>query len=158
MEKPLAVANYFIQKSIDTGGEITPMKLVKLVYLAHGWHLGLKEVPLISEPVEAWKYGPVVPSLYHEFKRYGNRKIESIELNEDYEIVVPDGDNEKFLDKIWEVYGKFSGVELSTITHQKGSPWYTIWEEENGKNYHGVEIPNDVIKYYYQQKVKANNG
>ena len=38
----------------------TPMGIVKLVYLAHGWQLGWDGEPLINEPVEAWTYGPVI--------------------------------------------------------------------------------------------------
>lgn len=36
MEKPIAVANYFIDKAIRANAELTPTKLVKLVYIAHG--------------------------------------------------------------------------------------------------------------------------
>jgi len=44
------------------------MKLQKLVYYAHGWHLALNNEPLIDEQVECWQYGPVISSLFHEFK------------------------------------------------------------------------------------------
>ena len=68
---PIAVANFFIQKSIETGLEVTPMKLLKLVYIAHGWSLGLFGEPLIDEAVVAWTYGPVIPDLYKVLKDYG---------------------------------------------------------------------------------------
>jgi len=63
METPLAVANYFIKKSQDDGIAVTPMQLVKLVYIAHGWHLGLHHSQLLTESIQAWKYGPVIPSV-----------------------------------------------------------------------------------------------
>jgi uncharacterized phage-associated protein len=72
---PLAIANYFIELAKKKDKFITPMKLQKLVYFAHGWCLALSDEPLIDEKIEAWKYGPVVTSLYHEFKRYGNDGI-----------------------------------------------------------------------------------
>ena len=50
--------------------ESTPMHMIKLVYLSHGWMLGLRERSLINEAVEAWRYGPVVPSVYHRFKSF----------------------------------------------------------------------------------------
>ena len=37
------------------------MHAIKLVYLCHGWMLGIYGRSLIGEPVEAWRYGPVVP-------------------------------------------------------------------------------------------------
>src|SRR5208282_4587731 len=67
----MAVANWFIENL----SRVDPLKLQKLVYFAHGWHLALRDQPLIDELVEAWDYGPVVPSLYHQFKRYGNQSI-----------------------------------------------------------------------------------
>jgi len=54
----LAVANYLIGKAQSEGRSITPMQLIKLVYIAHGWTLGLYDQPLIGEQVEAWTYGP----------------------------------------------------------------------------------------------------
>ncbi|RYE90398.1 MAG: DUF4065 domain-containing protein [Cytophagaceae bacterium] len=71
----VAIANYFIQKSLDTGVEVTPMKLLKLVYISHGWSLALLNEPLINEAVEAWTYGPVIPSLYQELKEYGRERV-----------------------------------------------------------------------------------
>ena len=71
----VSVANYFIGKGIESGIEVTPMKLIKLVYVAHGWYLGNYQKPLIGEASEAWKYGPTIPSLYHSFKQLGNQKI-----------------------------------------------------------------------------------
>jgi uncharacterized phage-associated protein len=70
---PIAIANYFI----ELAKFITPMKLQKLVYFAHGWCLALADKPLINEKIEAWQYGPVVSSLYREFKKYGNEGITS---------------------------------------------------------------------------------
>jgi hypothetical protein len=36
-ETAAAIANYFIDKALEDDRELTPMKLIKLVYLAHGW-------------------------------------------------------------------------------------------------------------------------
>ena len=55
-----AIANYFLKhrKRFKRKGPITQMKLHKLVYFAHGWHLALKGEPLIDETLQAWDYGP----------------------------------------------------------------------------------------------------
>jgi uncharacterized phage-associated protein len=37
--------------------------------------LAINKEPLIDERVEAWNYGPVIPSLYHEFKNFGSGAI-----------------------------------------------------------------------------------
>ncbi len=50
------VANYFLKKAAAEGVTLDPMKLQKLVYIAHGWHLGLLGAPLLRSPIEAWTY------------------------------------------------------------------------------------------------------
>ena len=143
------------------------MKLLKLVYLAHGWHLGFTEDDLISEAVEAWKYGPVVKSVYHEFKKYGDEKINQLAsrlqvINSDeiiFKNIIPEVDRAssrtiKLLDLVWNSYNGYTGLELSSITHQPGSPWDIVYNQGGGKGRLSVPIPNDIIKDYYKDKVE----
>ena len=66
------VANRFIELAeSDSGRRLTPMQLIKLTYIAHGFSLAIKNRPLLDESVEAWRYGPVIPSLYRKLKSYG---------------------------------------------------------------------------------------
>lgn len=69
-----AVANEFLHLAKDEGRSVTPMQLLKLVYFAYGWYWAFADDRLLDERVQAWKYGPVVPSVYHEFER-ANRLI-----------------------------------------------------------------------------------
>ena len=46
-------------------GEISTIKLQKLVYYSKAWSLVWDEDPLFPERVEAWANGPVVPDLYN---------------------------------------------------------------------------------------------
>lgn len=162
METPLAVANFFIKQAIKEGNEITQLQLLKLVYIAHGWYLGMNGEPLLSEGVQAWKYGPVVPEIYHYFKSYGNAPINSLaQIFTGEKYIIPEVTNEdekRFLDKIWQIYKEFSGLELSTLTHMQGTPWYITWHERGGdKNTHTV-IANDLIKERYTQKVNTGKN
>src|SRR5690348_2726800 len=72
---PRAVANYFLDLASVDGESISPLKLQKLLYFGHGWHLAITGEPLLSERIRAWKYGPVVESIYYQFRRFGNRPI-----------------------------------------------------------------------------------
>lgn len=160
MEQSKAIANYFIQKAFDTGKEITPMKVVKLVYISHGWHLGLNGSALIDERVEAWRYGPVVESVYHAVKQYGSEQIKSLlstlnlsGLKFSATIPVVSEDIKPFLDKIWSVYCDYTGLQLSSLTHQKGTPWDIVWNEQGGKEKEHAPIPNDLIKKHYSEKL-----
>ena len=153
----LAVANFFVSKAHQEGREITPMKVIKLTYIAHGWKLGLEGNPLIRESIEAWKYGPVIRSLYDVFRAYGSGAIKHLASSwtpGGFGVVhVPAGDaNIPLLDRIWQVYGHFTGGQLSTLTHQEDTPWHDIWEHEGGKNVLGAVIPDDKIREHYEQK------
>lgn len=70
-----AVANYLLDLADASGDPVSPMKLQKLLYYAHGWHLAVTDRPLLNEFVEAWRWGPVIPSIYHEFKEFGDAPI-----------------------------------------------------------------------------------
>ena len=157
MKTALEIANYFIEKSLDSGVELTPMKLNKLVYIAHGWYLGLSDRPLIGEAAQAWKYGPVIPSIYHRFKYYGGSQVTSLESANDMVTIpeVRDEELKEFLQRIWDVYGNLSGLQLSSLTHQEGTPWSVTREKFNSREDGGAMIPNDLIKQHYKEKVNA---
>lgn len=159
IETSLAIANFFIKKANSECNIITPMKILKLVYISHGWHLGIMDKPLIAEPVVAWKYGPVIPVVYNEFKKYGNTNVDDTGFifNEKMEIIVPmpNKTNLKFLEKIWSVYKNYTGIQLSALTHEEGTPWDIVWNKEGGKDKKDAIISNDLIKQHY--KSKASN-
>ena len=70
-----AIGNEFIRLAAAHGRRITPMQAIKLTYIAHGWHLAMTGRPLLRDQVQAWKFGPVLPELYHALKAYGNGPI-----------------------------------------------------------------------------------
>lgn len=138
------------------GEALTAMKLIKLVYLAHAWHLGFKKSPLLSETVEAWKYGPVIRSLYHRLKEYGGGPVTSpISTPFFHSEVEIDSDTKGLLDAVFKAYQKVTALQLSTWTHQKGTPWWEIWEDNGGKYRKSAPIPNETIKAYFTKKHAA---
>lgn len=148
MYNPVTIANYFIKK-YDTDELLTPMKLIKLTYIAYGWYLALSDgEQLVNEEPQAWDLGPVLPTLYHSLKQYGGSKVKDpIPVKRDNKDKITDEDAD-FLDFIWRNYGEHSGVELSAITHTKGSPWSEIYP----KGYN-LKIPKDLIKKHYKEKM-----
>lgn len=139
------------------------MKLQKLVYFAHGWYLAVKSGPLISEPVEAWKFGPVVRSVYREFSCFGKSNVDQLatelglaetgvsglahDLVGDIEIAV--------VGRVWDVYSKFSAYELSNMTHAPGTPWHRTVGVYEGKLPTHLIIPNDQIRDYFAARVAS---
>lgn len=149
---PIIIANYFIQEK-GKFGKLTPMKLIKLTYLAYSWYLTLNngKERLTFEKPQAWDYGPVFPSLYQSLKRYGRTEIGSI-LHYDKDEVIDTADSE-FLNKIWSMYGKYDGVQLSAMTHSEDTPWKS--NHTKGYNY---EISDEAILEHYIPKLKPVNS
>jgi uncharacterized phage-associated protein len=161
---PSIVANFFLKKGKQEDIPISVMKLLKLAYIAHGWALALldnEEGFFGTETVEAWRHGPVIPSLYHEFKHYQNSPIQDWsqttigESDRGFELKPIFIETSDILEKekaieilytVWESYKEYSGWGLSLKTHEAGSPWSQIYRE--GEK--GLVIPNPLIKGYYK--------
>ena len=112
----MAIANWFLKRSWDDPGypACNQLKLYKLVYLAHAWHLGNGRGPLFPEDVEAWPHGPVVRDLYIEFKDAGRKPIGKLGTRlmprDDRTFAVetpePDSSLDGFLTAVWDTYRK----------------------------------------------------
>lgn len=159
----LAIANEFIRRGLSQNGSgaLTQMQVQKLVYLAHAWTLASLEEPLIEDPVEAWKFGPVIRKLYSALSRYGRDKItREICWGEDTPFYRgDDGDvaqeeltpfEESVVDLIWETYGGYPAFKLSALTHEPDSPWSQTYDESSNRI-----IPESLIKEYFKEKLAA---
>ncbi|BEV17548.1 DUF4065 domain-containing protein [Herbaspirillum sp. DW155] len=160
MYDPKSIANFFLEAAAREGQSIDPMKLQKLVYYAHGWFAGHFGKPLINENVEAWQYGPVIPSLYHEFKPYGAGAIRSKAkgfVNGSFQDVPLPTDPGllHFLNNVWNSYGPYTGIALSEMTHAAGSPWDITWRNSEGM--HGADIPFPTIQEHFGEAVRRIN-
>jgi len=146
--KAKAVANEFLDLAEASKNPLTQIKLMKLVYLAHGWSLGLDRGPLFNDKVQAWKFGPVIPSIYHEFKDCGGGPISH--RAEAFGTKLSDEERE-LVRRVWEVYGKYSAYQLSNMTHDPDGPWSKTYDS-SAKD---VVIPNDAIQAYFAQKAQG---
>lgn len=151
-----AVANFIIEKASRRGISITPMKLQKLLYFAHGWYLALTgSEPLVADGFEAWDYGPVSPSAYHWFKEFGNKAIPiqaPRSFNDDPKYISGDESAVKVVDKILEVYGSLSGGKLSDMTHEKDAPWDTVYSPKRKF----LSIPDKTIEAYFLRELGSD--
>ena len=154
---PVYIANYLLWLAKKDDYEMTPLKLLKLAYFSYAWYLNLTGEQLFTEKIEAWKFGPVIPSLYHEFKRFGNRPI--TEYAEFYDT--PEDDTPQYLiidenDKtswgivcaVWKHYKDKSAEELTNLTHEVDSPWREVYEE--GQN---NQLDDDKIRVRAQKAI-----
>lgn len=160
----IAIANYFVDKSNsdkDAPYPLTLLRLVKYVYIAYGFALALLDKSIIDkrfDKVEAWKYGPVIPSVYHSFKHNCNNKITSkskiaISEEENGELKfhtpeINDDDIRKVLDFVWDRYRDKPTSYLIGLLHGSNTPWAYCYPK--GQN---AEIPEEMTAVYYKSIV-----
>ncbi len=155
-----SVANAFINRGMRDKISIDPLKIQKLVYYAHGYFLATSGRPLLDELFEAWPHGPVLPSLYHEFKNYGFQPIKrhAIDIDWDTEefIPVPPPSDDPLFDKVvkfvWDRYGKLTSQELSERSHAKDGPWHQV--KMKYPNLRNKDIDNEIVKTYFSSFVR----
>ncbi len=159
-----AVANTFIRlykenpKVREKGIALTLKGLLKRVYIAHGISLALYGNGMLDpqfDRVEAWQYGPVIPSVYHTF-RYQNEDVQELTSveNKKGEIITPHIKDQKYIDIIkvvFDAYIDYSDEKIINITHLKGSPWSQCYKEGS----HNL-IPDYLTKFYYEKVLNLN--
>lgn len=107
------VAAYILEKQ----GEMSCMKLQKLVYYSQAWSLVWLDRPLFNEEIQAWANGPVVPKLYNAHR--GQFLISGMAQGDAGTL----GANQKdAIDKVLAFYGDKSPQWLSDLTHME-DPW-----------------------------------
>lgn len=161
MHSSLLVADYVLARRY---ARLTPLHVNKLTYIAHGFTLAMHDTKLVHEPVEAWKYGPVFPSLYYALRGFGGGDIPYLtycntKLND---VVIDDrlgflrnllGEESKIVDMVIDTYGSLSGRQLIEITHKKGTPWYKFYRKDR----HGIIIPTEEIRAHYQEIIDGGS-
>lgn len=159
----VAVVNQFIKFSqAEPQFSMDQMKLQKLLFYAHAWHLAYNKGPLFENDFEAWPWGPVVRDVYLQTKDCGRGRLtdylSEVEWQDGAAVFnVPDGvenaETRAFLNNVWDTMKSYSGVQLSNSTHAPGEPWTLISDTlgTRGK----PMIPNDLIEAVYKRKLEA---
>jgi uncharacterized phage-associated protein len=159
------IANYLLLKGRKEDKPITPMKLQKLLYFAHGWYLATMNEPLLREPFEVWKYGPVIARVYEEFRHFRNERITELmsEIHREKDDwvmekpVVNDKETREILDAVWKIYADFTPLELSALTHKPGSPWEQVVKKYGGigKVPYNRDLDEQTVKEYFTNLLES---
>lgn len=133
------VAAYILEKR----GEMTTMKLHKLVYYSQAWSLVWDDEPLFNDRIEAWANGPVIRELfaYH----IGSYSISKIVVGNP---AVLSTKQKQTIDAVLEYYANKPSQWLVELSHME-APWKNarkgLSPTERGHN----EIPQESIVEYY---------
>ncbi|MGO4135016.1 Panacea domain-containing protein [Rhizobium brockwellii] len=145
------VAEYILRSR----GEMTAMKLQKLVYYAQAWSLVWDERPLFDESIQAWANGPVCRSLYSAHHRQFSVVPGSILPA----VAIPQLDDRAraTIDAVMKFYGDKSAQWLSDLTHLE-MPWRRARERAGVPD--GAQCEEEITladMHEYYSGLRANN-
>lgn len=140
------VANHFVRLAAEEGKSHSILPLVKLVYIAHGWNLALRQEPLVTDYAHAWKLGPVIPGVYYAFRPQGTHNLLPVAL-----IHLPESEEDRdIIGQTHTRYGAMRPSALLKLTHIPGGPWHRTMLERGERQI----IPNAWIKEHYEDKLR----
>ena len=107
------VALWILTEAKRQGILMTHMKLQKLLYYAQAYSIAMTGEPLFNNDIQAWKHGPVVPDVYHSFRKYGNSIITDFQDTDIPENLA------SLIFAIIHDKGYMTAYELSNMTHNE---------------------------------------
>ncbi|MBQ7217176.1 MAG: SocA family protein [Synergistaceae bacterium] len=125
--------------------DVTPLKLQKLLYYCQGYSLALTGKPAFDDPIEAWKFGPVVESVYQEYKKYEGGIIPYGDIEAE---TLPDDTLQSIVNFVLADKGQYSGETLARMTH-KESPWRDSYQMAYGGVYMNAKISHNALQDYF---------
>lgn len=133
---------------IEIGGKaFSNLQIQKLLYLAQMFHLGRSGRPMFDDDFEAWKLGPVIPSVYQRAKIYGSRPVGKLFTNRTFD----DGSEERtMLETVVRELPDKSPWKLVAITHWNDGAWAKNYPSGN----FGGLIPKTDILDEYNKRIQ----
>lgn len=130
--KAVELASAFIQL-YGNSSYLTNMKINKLVYFAYA-HSIQRGDKLFDDKIEAWKYGAVIPSIYHVLKAHKNMGITTTNI----------ATSDKALREAkatWALYGYMTASDIMNFCHRDGGAWKAVY---NGTD-HATINDSDIL-------------
>jgi len=147
------LANYILDVADVNCSTISNLALQKILYFCHANFLVHFDTPLFHNPIEAWRFGPVVRSVYETFRVFGREPITARALHLDpldgRVFVVPfrpAADAKYFLENVISAYSKMDAFALACLTHEQDGPWSAALEAYGTTANVGLRIEDDLIR------------
>lgn len=165
----MIVADYIVANSIagEYHRKVNNLELQKYLYFLNARFLVETGEPLFQDDIEKWKFGPVIPTVYHEYKNFGAASINAVSNHETLQIV--DG-KVVFVEKpsnfnclksevkriINETVNSLSMIDRFDLVEKTHT--HTEWKKDelrimNGERH--LKYSNDGIKEYFSNNVNA---
>lgn len=148
------VAMYIAAYANEHNYGINMTKIQKLLYIAYGIYLAVKDKRLTNEHPQAWPYGPVFPTTRNKLSKEDLCDI-SFNMLQSSDIS-DDSDFKSLINLVFRVYGGWTATYLSDWSHKSGSPWDATTKTGGFK--WGDRIPDQLIKDYFNSILVKKDG
>jgi uncharacterized phage-associated protein len=143
------IAKHIIATFNNSGQPITNLKLQKLLYYSQAWYLALHGRTLFNDRIEAWIHGPVVPTVFREY-----REFKWAPLPSDPTFPSLSAEICGHIAEVLATYGKFDATKLEHLTHSEG-PWIEARNGIPGDMSSTNEITHAAMMSYYRARLNA---
>lgn len=136
------VINYYHEKGID----ITNLKLQKLLYYIQGECLADSSIngACFDDEIQAWKLGPVVPSVYFTYNIFMDNPIWLMPYDTIPKIDVK---YRTVINRVLDKYQNYDPWKLVEQTHQE-EPWKNAYKNDTCY----IVIPVEKIAAYFRRQ------
>lgn len=159
------VANLLLDVGDQQGTPFSNLVLQKLLYFAHARFLIATQTPLMTGYFEAWRYGPVHPTIYQAFREARDEMIRfratRTDLITGHRSVVAPPDSPIVTDHVKFVartYGQLPAGRLVEISHAPEAPWHYVVSRASNRVTLGLRIPDNVILDRFKRHKIAVGG
>lgn len=139
MRKAESVANYVIAYGMKIGHPVSNLQLQKILYYIQVHFLKKKGIPFFKDEIEAWQFGPVIPTVFYQYAAFGPAPITMFKTQK----IDLEQEEKKDLEKIVKEKAVLSLLEIVADTNKKGKAW-DLYYKVNKRNV----IPKKAMELY----------
>lgn len=130
------ISEYIVTKCVNDGCPVSNLQLQKFLFYIQKAYLA-RGMSAFPDGIEAWQFGPVVPSVYYKFCGYGAMPITAM-----FNAILP-AEDKTVIDSIVEEKRVLNPWDLVRETHNPTGAWAKVYDEGRG-NRNLIEL--DLIR------------
>jgi len=140
MYDAVELSKYIVTKCVNEDCPISNLQLQKILYyIQKGFLKRADGKAAFIDEIEAWQFGPVVPSVYYYFCGFGAMPISRKYMD----CGIEESEDKNLIDSIVITKRKLNPWEMVAETHKENGAWDMTYQ--NGKGNHKV-ISVDLIR------------
>lgn len=151
MPRAVDVAQHILD--LEGQREVPAMRLQRLTYYAHCWHLVWDHRPLIADRIEAWTYGPVIPALYQYHR--GSYAIADLPPEAGADVTRLTVRQKAVIKSVVDFYCRFTTQELAERARSE-APWIdSRVQVQHGQLSNRLILNGQIEAFYRDQQSRS---